>query len=61
MCIDISIKQTKNARCMELMSSCDKPCVHDGISSRVVAAFILANSLIPGTTKNHKLHISIRN
>lgn len=42
-------EKKRHSRCIELISSCDKPCVHDGISSRVEIAFILANSLMPGT------------
>lgn len=41
-------------RCMELMSSCESPCVHEGTSSRLIE-FIFANSLTPGTAHNTRI------
>lgn len=49
-------------RCIELMSSCERPCVQDGTSSRLLIELSLANSLTPGTKQGNNpidLHMSI--
>lgn len=54
--------QEEILRCIELMSSCERPCVQDGTSSRLLIELSLANSLTPGTRQGKNpidLHMSI--